>query len=183
MARTWSRCQSLPASRFTKRPEPIAPEVLIEQRTGGKAKNDARPYQHQCIPWSHDHGKHCPYQEPEDSNNELFDVTLGHMSSSSVTRAFSQSAPIWPESSVAGGPEDALAQLAPIPASPRRRRLRRRYRSPDRSVAWKAVISAFGTISQVGPPVLEHPERTSLAGLLPTVMFQAHVERNAGRLS
>ena len=46
MAYAWFRCQSLPASRSAKRPKPIAPEVLIEQRTGGKAENDARPYQH-----------------------------------------------------------------------------------------------------------------------------------------
>jgi hypothetical protein len=56
------------------------------------------------------------------------------------------------------------------------------YLPLDRSVAPETVIAAFGTISLVGPPVLEGPERTGLSGLLPTVMFQAHVERNAGRL-
>jgi hypothetical protein len=42
----------------------------------------------------------------------LFDVTPGHLGFLSVMRSFSQSAPIWPESSVGGGPEDALAQTA-----------------------------------------------------------------------
>ncbi len=62
----------MPAS--AKRPKPIASEVLIEQRTGGKAENDARPYQHQYIPWNDGHGKHCPCQKSEGNNNHMFDV-------------------------------------------------------------------------------------------------------------
>ena len=44
------------------------------------------------------------------------------------------------------------------------------------------MISAFGTISQVGPPVLEHPGRTSFAGLLPAMMFHAHSGHDTQRL-
>jgi hypothetical protein len=81
MAYAWFRSQSLPASRSAKRPKPIAPEVLIEQRTGGKAENDACPYQQQCVPWSDAHGKHCPQQEPQRSNSHMSDVVPVHLGS------------------------------------------------------------------------------------------------------
>jgi hypothetical protein len=45
MAYAWFRRQSLPVSRSAKRPNPIASEGLIEQRTGKKGEHDV-PFCH-----------------------------------------------------------------------------------------------------------------------------------------
>jgi hypothetical protein len=79
------RCQRPPANWSAKKPEPIASEVLVEQRTGGKAENDAHPYGHQCIPRSDNHGRRCTQQEPDSSDNRMFGVMLDHLNSPSLT--------------------------------------------------------------------------------------------------
>jgi hypothetical protein len=49
--------------------------------------------------------------------------------------------------------------------------------------ALDTVISALGTISQVGTPALERPEIAFCASLLPTMTFHTQTGRNAHRLS
>jgi hypothetical protein len=81
LARAWFRSQILSASGSAKRPKPIAPEVLVEQHTGGKTENEARPYQQENVPWSDEHGKYCPHQKPQGSNSHMSDVVPVHLGS------------------------------------------------------------------------------------------------------